>query len=567
MSLVRSSAAIALIAFVIGCGDATRPPTVASLVVVPDTVRVGRGDSVQLSVSAVDDRGNAVPGVTPTFASSDTATLRVSPAGRVRSVGPVGSALVTVTAQAVSRPIPAFVLALPRAVRLVPSDTSIPQQGGFALRGSVVDGLNDPVPNQTITYQSLSPSILTVSASGFVFGNGAAGTATVIAQSGLLADTSTITVVAVANSITITPPQATLRQGDSVQFSAAVRDRHGDSMPGAPLTWSSMDTTIVRVSGTGKARSVGPGSSSIGASSGSAATFVPVAVYDSAISARLPTPGGPLGIAVSGDIAYVVREFSDKVQRLNLPTSTVGDSISVGSLPTWVAFNAAGTTAYVTNFGSQSISRINVATSVQTDTLGVTGSPGPVAVSADGTALFVTTEANRLYKIALATDSVVDSIALPATSHHLLMHPNDTLLYVATRDAGSVLEVNWRTMTVARTFTLGGRTQAMAISADLQELYVADETLSALRIVNLPSGTTDTPVALAGGGEGLALSADGTTLYVGLVFDGKVQVIDRVSRAITRTIVTGGTPRDIAVDAARARVLVANQGGWVDILH
>jgi serine/threonine-protein kinase len=107
----------------------------------------------------------------------------------------------------------------------------------------------------------------------------------------------------------------------------------------------------------------------------------------------------------------------------------------------------------------------------------------------------------------------------------------------------------------------------MAMSLDRQELYVADETLNALRIVNLANGTTATPVALAGGGEGLALSADGTTLYVSLVFDGKVQVIDRVSRAITRTILTGGTPREVVVDAARSCVLVTNEAGWVDIIR
>lgn len=107
----------------------------------------------------------------------------------------------------------------------------------------------------------------------------------------------------------------------------------------------------------------------------------------------------------------------------------------------------------------------------------------------------------------------------------------------------------------------------MAISLDRQELYVANETANVLHIVTLATGTAGTPVSLAGGGEGLALSADGTKLYVGLVFAGKVQVIDRVGRTVLKTVVTGGTPREIAVDAARARVVVANSAGWVDILR
>ena len=278
-------------------------------------------------------------------------------------------------------------------------------------------------------------------------------------------------------------------------------------------------------------------------------------------------PGGPLGVAVTGDIAYVTRDGASRVQRLNLATLTFTDSVSVGFIPTFVTFDAAGTTAYVPNLSGQYVSVIDVASNTQTRTIPVTGDPLPVAISADGTTLFVTTNADRLYKIALANDSVVDSIALPATSHHLLMHPNDQMLYVATRAAGSVLEVNWHTMTVVRTFPLGGTTQGMAISLDEQELYVADETGNALRIVNLATGTAAPPVPLASGGEGLALSADGTRLYVGLVFAGKVQVLDRASRTTLDTLTTGGVPREIAVDAARSRVLVANENGWVDIIR
>jgi YVTN family beta-propeller protein len=74
-------------------------------------------------------------------------------------------------------------------------------------------------------------------------------------------------------------------------------------------------------------------------------------------------------------------------------------------------------------------------------------------------------------------------------------------------------------------------------------------------------------VRLASGGEGLALSADGRKLYVGLVFAGKIQVINPVTRAIVQTIQTGGTPREIAATDGRQPVIVANEDGWVDVLR
>ena len=567
-SIVLSIAAAGILAMAQGCGDATEPATVAALVIVPDTVRVGRRDSVRLTVSPVDERGRIVPAVTPTFASSDTTLVRVSGTGWVRSVGPVGAVLVTVSAQAVSRPVPTFVLALPRTLHLAPADTSIPQQSSFPLRASVLDGLNEPLLNQTITYQALTPGVVTVSVGGVAATAGPAGTARVVANSGILADTATITVVAVASTIVITPPGAVLGQGDSVQFSAEVRDRSGDAMPAAPVLWTSSDTAVVRVSATGRARSVGPaGSASIGAHSGPLAAFAQVTVVDSNIVAHVPLASGASGLAVSGNIAYLTLPPANTVVRLDLVTTTVSDSIPVGPLPAHVTFNAAATKAYVPHQSGGSVGVIDVASNALTSNIAVNGSPLPVAISADGGTLFTTTDVDRLYKINLTTGFVVDSIALPATSHHLLMHPNDTLLYVATRDGGSVLEVDWRSMAIVRTFTLGGKPQGMAISLDRQELYVADEGLNAVRIVTLATGATPTPVALAGAGEGLALSADGTKLYVGLVFAGKVQVIDRSSRTILRTITTGGTPREIAADAVRSQMLVANHAGWVDIVR
>ena len=85
-------------------------------------------------------------------------------------------------------------------------------------------------------------------------------------------------------------------------------------------------------------------------------------------------------------------------------------------------------------------------------------------------------------------------------------------------------------------------------------------------MVSLSSGTVVATVPLAGGGEGLALSPNGQQLYVGLVFSGAVQVVDRGTRTVVQTIFTGGTPREIGVDPAQQRILVANEAGWVDII-
>lgn len=453
-------------------------------------------------------------------------------------------------------------------IQVTPNPITLVRFDSVQTAVSALDHDGHLVTGVSVIFNSTDTSIVTVSTLGLVRSKGPAGSTTVVVQGAGRQTIVPVTVTQAAVAVVISPADTSIRQGGSLQYRTKVIDTYGDSIPGQTVTFTWTDSSVVAVSGTGVATAIGAAAEVyVIAHNGPRQAFAHLVVRDTSIIARVPIPSGALGIAASGDVALVTSEFANKVRRINLVTATATDSIAVGALPIFIAFNGAGTTAYVTNFSGPTVGRINVATNTQTSVIPVHGSPVPVAPSADGSALFVTTDANQLYKIALANDSVVDSIALPQTSHHLLMHPNDTLLYVATRDGGSVLEVNWRTMTVARTFTTGGRPQGMAMSLDRTELYVADETANVLRIVNLATGTQATPVTLAGGGEGLALSADGTKLFVGLVFAGKVQVIDRVGRTVLRTIATGGTPREIAVDAARSRVLVANEGGWVDILH
>lgn len=274
---------------------------------------------------------------------------------------------------------------------------------------------------------------------------------------------------------------------------------------------------------------------------------------------------GPIGVTTTGNIALVSQDQAGTVARFDLTSSTVTNSIVTGGIPAYLTFNASATTAYVANFTNHNVGIIDVASNTQTAAIAITGDPLPVAISHDNARLFVTTDVNRLYKIDLSTKALVDSLDLPATSHHLLTHPNDALVYVATRDGGTVLEVNQLTMAVVRTFSLGGRPQGMALSTNGAELYVANEVSNVLHIITLSSGAV-TNVPLAGGGEGMALGSDGK-LYIGEVFAGLIEVVDPVTRTVVRTISVGGTPREAAADAARHQVLVANEAGWVDVVH
>jgi YVTN family beta-propeller protein len=363
-------------------------------------------------------------------------------------------------------------------------------------------------------------------------------------------------------------PDTTVLQDDSLQLRAVVRDADGAIMPGASVTYTSLTPQLATVSGSGFVRSQGPAGVALirAQAAATVADTVTITVLDSTRITRLPLTSRPSFLGVYNNIAYVSRVDAPWVKRLDLTTTTFTDSVAAQSLPCGVVFNPAGTRAFVANQGSQNISVINVATNAVIDTFPVNGDPLPVAVSKDGTALFVTTNVNRLYRLNITTGAVLDSLDLPATSHHLFVHPNDSLLYVATRDGASVLEVSWRTMTTVRTFTLGVQTLGIEMAPNRSELYVTSGSTDSLYTVNLASGAVSTAFVGAGAST-IQLNADGTRLYVGLLFAGKVEVLNRATRAHIKTIRTGGTVRDMGLDVARGRVIVTNDAGWVDLVR
>ena len=154
--------------------------------------------------------------------------------------------------------------------------------------------------------------------------------------------------------------------------------------------------------------------------------------------ARMALPGGPLGIAVAHEgFAYITQpnfgQSAGRLARVDLNARTVTASIPVGMVPSLVIFNATRTRAYVSNQWSDNVGIIDVASNTQTDVISTTGDPFALALSPDGTTLLVTTNVNRLFKFNIATKTELGSIALPATSHHIIMDPRGKSLYVATR--------------------------------------------------------------------------------------------------------------------------------------
>ena len=124
------------------------------------------------------------------------------------------------------------------------------------------------------------------------------------------------------------------------------------------------------------------------------------------------------------------------------------------------------------------------------------------------------------------------------------------------------MAVDPATNTITRTYTLGGMPQRLAVAPNGSELYVANE-VSGLDVVNVASRAVSS-ISFGTAACGLGLTPGGTQLYVLLPGPGEMRVLDRVSRAAVKTLLLGGTPRNV-VFASDGTALVANEQAIVFI--
>ncbi len=80
-----------------------------TITVSPNPVSLGQGSSVQLQTAVLDAVGNAISGAVPTFVVNPPTLVSVSPSGLVQSLGPAGSATITVSSAGLSTDVPVTV--------------------------------------------------------------------------------------------------------------------------------------------------------------------------------------------------------------------------------------------------------------------------------------------------------------------------------------------------------------------------------------------------------------------------------------------------------------------------
>src|SRR5882762_6050069 len=153
------------------------------------------------------------------------------------------------------------------SVTLSPAVSAILLGATVQLTATAQDSTGIVLPDRSVTWSSSAPTVATVSASGLVTAVTVGSAAITATSEGKTATAAiTITTVPVA-SVAVSPASATIAVGSTQQLSAVTKDAAGTTLTGRVVTWSSDNTSVASVSGTGLVLGQTAGSATITATS------------------------------------------------------------------------------------------------------------------------------------------------------------------------------------------------------------------------------------------------------------------------------------------------------------
>jgi uncharacterized protein YjdB len=489
------------------------------------------GASQTITVTARDRSGNALPGVSVTWTSSDATIADVSGSGSTAVVTARAPGRATIRARTGDLLLEISVgVSAVRTITIAPQAVSVISGGQLQLNATV-DA--DAGALLDLRWLSDNPSVASVNAQGLITGVAPGNTVIQVHAVGNVGVTATAQVtVTSAGTITLTPATLSLGTGEQRTLAAAVNLEPGLS---TALTWRSQNNAVATVSSTGVVTGVSVGS-----------TFI------TAVSVADSTRRGTAEVT----IVPVVRDLD-----LTPAAATIftGDTRQLG-----VTFNAdqAASRAVIwrtSNAAVASVSSSGLVSGVSAGTTIIT------AISVADT----TKRATALFTVRYAT-----AVSVSPTAATVDVGETRALTATVTSENGSTTAVTWRTgnASVATVSAAGVVTGVAVGTTDVVAVSVADTTRrasttitveAAVRSVSVTPGTSSLVA-----GQTVQLTptvvAD-APLSTAVTYRSSNSAVARVSATGLVTAVAIGSASVVVLSVAdttkRATALVSVSGG------
>lgn len=458
-------------------------------------------------------------------------------------------------------------LTRPATVRVTPDSLSIGVADTSRLRAVVLNVNGDTLQQAAVAFTSVDTAVATIDDSGLVRGL-AGGVSDLFVTSGEVTATARVRVL-VNGTLAASPDVTLITQHDTLQVIVVVKDSNGIVLSGEPILYRSLDTTMVRVSATGRVV--------FGGSAGSTRIDVESsgrrdAVFVTALVERVPLSAALLEVREDGN-AFLLGDNS--LLRFQLPSTTPAEEwlVPYSGVIGDAAVNADRSKAWISDPHFGYLVAMDVPSGALDTVARSTSFPNPFGplepVLAPGDSVLYYFADSHIHGLRLATNAQIDSVEIVG----LRLAIRDSLLYALWPVRGDLQEYNIHRRTRGRLIRFGSEIFDFALSHDGEWLYAVGEGSQGSRLFvwNRVTGDTVPSIELPAPpafNSAARLAEQPTTGHVWVsAGDGaRVYVVDVDTRAVLRTLQPGGTPRGIGF-AANGMGILANASGWLDFVR
>ncbi len=352
----------------------------------PQTANLLIGQGQTLTATVTDNTGTPIPNATVTFSSGTPAVATVTSTGALTATVTAvaaGTAKITGTSGTQSGTSTITVGTVPvRSVVVTPANDTITQGGTVQLTATPKDSVGNTLTGRTATWSSSNAGVAKVSTTGLVTGV-APGTTAIFATIGGVQGNATVTIRQIpVGSVTITPAVDTVSVSSQRQLSVVVKDSIGNTLNSPSVTWSSSNSGVAFVNGSGLVLGVGTGTARIIAQSGTKADTNTTVVVTAQVAHVTINPAGPSSV-VAGQSLKLQATLTDANNNA-LPGQAVTWSSSAPGTAT-VTAGAATTggpdTATATGVAAGPVTITATAANNVSDTLQLTVTPSVTGIS------------------------------------------------------------------------------------------------------------------------------------------------------------------------------------------
>lgn len=231
------------------------------------------GQVTQLTAEPLDANGGLLTNRPVTWTSSNVDVATVTESGLVTGLSP-GGTIISATAEGRSAIASITVSAIPIAsVVVTPSVNDLFPGQTTQLTAEARDASGGPLTDRIIVWSTSRPQVATVTSEGLVTAI-SSGTAIITATSEGRSATASVNVTPrPVSSVALSPAQATVSAGQSLQLTVSLTDDGGQVLTGRQVSFATSNVQVATVSVSGLITGVAPGTATITAiSEGSTGT-------------------------------------------------------------------------------------------------------------------------------------------------------------------------------------------------------------------------------------------------------------------------------------------------------